>query len=66
VPAAHGAQVLLRVKYPTLQVQLLALVLLAGEELNCGHGAHLVLLNLNVPDWQYLHTSNALSRIWSG
>jgi len=39
----HGA------KYPRLQVQLSALVLLAGEELNGVHGAHVVLLNLNVP-----------------
>ena len=66
VPAAHGEHVLLRVRYPALQVQLLALVLLAGEELNCRHGAHVVLLNLKVPGWQNLHTSKALSRIWSG
>jgi len=66
MPAAHGAQVLSRVMYPKLHVQLLALVLLAGEELNCGHGAHMVLLNLNLPGWQYSHTSNTLSRIWSG
>jgi len=29
------------------------------------HGAHVVLLDLNVPGWQNLHTSKALSRIWS-
>ena len=49
VPAAHGEHVLMRVRYPALQVQLLALVLLAGEELNGLHGAHVVLLNLKVP-----------------
>jgi len=49
VPAGHGEHVLLRVRYPALQVQLSALVLLAGEELNGLHGAHLVLLNLKVP-----------------
>ena len=65
-PAAHGTQALSRAEYPTLQVQLSALVLFASEELNCGHGAHLVLLNLNVPGWQYLHTNCTLSRIWSG
>jgi len=54
VPAAHGAQALSRAEYPKLQVQLVALVLLAGEELYGGHGAHVVLLNLNVPGWQNL------------
>ena len=48
-----------------LQVQLSALMLFAGEELNCGHGAHRVLLNLNVPGWQYLHTCVMMSKISS-
>jgi len=51
------------VEYPTLQLQLSALMVLAGEELNCGHGAHVVLLNLNVPGWQYLHTCESMSKI---
>jgi len=48
-PAGHGEHVLMRVMYPALQVQLSELVLLAGEELNGVHGAHVVLLNLKVP-----------------
>ena len=63
MPAAHGAQALLEAEYPALQVQLAALVLLAGEELNCGHGAHRVLLNRNEPGWQYLHTCVVMSKI---
>ena len=33
---------------------------------NLPYGAHLVLFSLNVQGGQYLHTSNKLSRIWSG